>query len=607
MCGIVGYVGTKAAVPILLAGLSSLEYRGYDSAGICVMEQGGPKIIKEKGRLSNLTEKLKEMMPLSSYTGIGHTRWATHGVPSFHNAHPHSSRDGLYTVVHNGIIENFIVLKEMLLEKGIRFQSETDTEVIAHLLEQNHTGDPIQTIQKTISQLQGSFALGILYKQQPDTLYAIRHESPLIVGSCSHGTLIASDIPALLPHTNEVYFLESNQLAILKPDGFSILSPTGETVSKQLFTVDWTVDAAEKQGYDHFMLKEVYEQADAVKKTIQCRIYQEEIRLNELPLSKEWLQKFQKIQIAACGSAYHAGLIGKELLERYTKLPTTVEFASEFRYRTTLTDDNTLFLAISQSGETADTLAALRKAKKKGACCIAICNVTGSSLAREANHVLYTYAGPEISVATTKAYSAQLAVLYLLALAFSDTLGDLSETETSKAISALKELPDVIAQVTKDTPKWESYAKQFHNAKQIFFIGRGLDALSGMEGALKLKELSYLPSDAYAAGELKHGPISLMEEGTPVIVLATNKELFPKTISNLREVKSRGATVLLITNQPVTEDICADEVYLLPEVFPDFMPSLSVLPLQAIAYHIANFRGCDIDKPRNLAKSVTVE
>lgn len=378
-------------------------------------------------------------------------------------------------------------------------------------------------------------------------------------------------------------------------------------MTPQLFTVDWTVDAAEKQGYAHFMLKELYEQADAVKKTIQCRIYQEQIRLSELPLSKEWLQKFQKIQIAACGSAYHAGLIGKELFERYTKLPTTAEFASEFRYRTTLTDESTLFLAISQSGETADTLAALRKAKKTGACCIAICNVTGSSLAREADYVLYTYAGPEISVATTKAYSAQLAVLYLLALAFSHTLESFSKKEISLKVAELKKLPDLIAKVTKDTPNWEAYGKQFQNAKQIFLIGRGLDALSAMEGALKLKELSYLPSDAYAAGELKHGPISLIEEGTPVIVLATEKELFPKTISNLREVKSRGANVLLITNQPVTEDVCADEVYLLPKISAPIMPSLSVLPLQAIAYHIASHRGCDIDKPRNLAKSVTVE
>lgn len=607
MCGIVGYVGKSNAVPILLEGLSALEYRGYDSAGICVMKNGTPTTIKEKGRLSDLKQAIAATPAISSALGIGHTRWATHGAPSAHNAHPHSSENDFYTVVHNGIIENYISLKEMLLEQGIRFQSETDTEVIAHLLNHNHTGNPMETIFKTIRQLEGSYALGIICKAEPDTLYAIRCESPLIVGKCSHGTLLASDITALLPHTGQAYLLENHQLCVMNERDFFVYSEEQEQITPTPFPVDWTVESAQKQGYDHFMLKEIYEQATAVKQTVQCRLFEEGICFNELPQSNQWLMGFRSIQIAACGSAYHVALLGKDMLETYVRLPVSAEIASEYRYRNTLTNPQTLFIAISQSGETADTLAALRKAKKNGACCVAICNVMGSSLAREADYVLYTYAGPEISVATTKAYSAQLALLYLLTLSFSHRLGHLGQEEWKEILEQLKALPKQISRVIADTPRWVSYAEQFHNAKQFFFLGRGMDCFTGMEGALKLKEISYLPAESYPAGELKHGPISLIEEGTPVIVLSTDKRLFPKVLSNLREVQSRGAQVLLITNYPIGETDIAGEVYLLPDLHPLLMPSVSVLPLQAIAYHIAKVRGCDIDKPRNLAKSVTVE
>ncbi len=608
MCGIVGYVGEKRAVPILTEGLSSLEYRGYDSAGICVLEDNLPKMTKAKGRLSELVKKLNQKPISNSTIGIGHTRWATHGAPSDHNAHPHSGKDGLYTVVHNGIIENYISLKEMLLTEGYRFQSETDTEVIAQLLCYNHCGDPIQTIQKTASLLTGSYALGILYKNQPNTLYAIRKESPLVVGKCSHGSILASDIPAILPHTNTVFFLENDELAILEKDEITLQNPLGKMIQKEPFTVDWTIESAQKTGFRHFMQKEMAEQAEAVAKTINPRIKENQIQFDSLPVSKEFLSRFRSIRIVACGSAYHVGVLGKYMLEEYTALPTEVEIASEFRYRHSIVDKHTLFIAVSQSGETADTLAALRKAKQEGAFCLAIVNVVGSSLAREADHVLYTMAGPEISVATTKAYSAQLAMFYLITLSFAKAQNTIAEDEYTKAIRQLQNLPSAIAKILEEIPRWEEYGKQFHKAKQIFFIGRGYDYGVGLEGALKLKEISYLPAEAYAAGELKHGPISLIEEGTPVIALATDEALFDKTLSNIREVKSRGAHVLLITNQEtLSEDFPADEIYRLPKFSPFLMPSLSVLPLQGIAYYIANCRGCDIDKPRNLAKSVTVE
>lgn len=607
MCGIVGYVGTKQAVPILINGLSALEYRGYDSAGICVPEKDSLRVIKAKGPLSQLIEKLEQQPNLTATTGIGHTRWATHGAPSEHNAHPHISKDGLYTIVHNGIIENYISLKEALLGDGYRFQSETDTEVIAQLLHKNHTGDPITTIWKTVSLLQGSYALGILCKTEPNTLYAIRKESPLVLGKCQHGAFLASDIPAILPHTGTVFFLENEELAILKPDGIRIETPAGKTVNKEPFKVDWSVDEAQKAGYEHFMQKEMAEQAEAVKKTIHSYLENDEIRLG-FPLSKEFFNRFHRLRIVACGSAYHAGVLGKYMLEAYTKLPVEVEIASEFRYRSLQIDAHTLLIAVSQSGETADTLAALRKAKEKGAFCVGVVNVVGSTLAREADQVLYTLAGPEISVATTKAYSAQLAVFYLLTLGIARAQGTLTKEEYRHLLNELKKLPSAIANMMKHLSFQKESAKLLAQAKHIFFIGRGYDYGVCLEGALKLKEISYLPADAYAAGELKHGPISLIEEGTPVIVLATDEELFSKTLSNLREVKARGARILLITNQAhIPEEIPADRVFLLPSFSPVLMPSLGVLPLQQIAYQVAKCRGAEIDRPRNLAKSVTVE
>ena len=453
--------------------------------------------------------------------------------------------------------------------------------------------------------LKGSYALGILYKNEPDRIYAIRKESPLILGKCNHGSLLASDIPAILPHTNQVFFLENEELAILKKDKISIQNLSGEIIHKEPFTVDWTVESAQKTGYEHFMQKEMAEQSEAVKKTLNYYLTENKI---QLPVSPDFLSSFQRIQIVACGSAYHVGILGKYMLEEYTFLPTEAEIASEFRYRQGQIGKDPLFVAVSQSGETADTLAALRKAKEKGAFCLAIVNVVGSSLAREADCVLYTMAGPEISVATTKAYSAQLAVFYLLTLAFAKAQKTMEDAIFQEAIRQLHELPSAIAKVQQELFHWEEYGKQFHKAKQVFFIGRGYDFGVGLEGALKLKEISYLPSEAYAAGELKHGPISLIENGTPVIALATDEKLFDKTLSNIREVKSRGGNVLLITTEDIlSQGMPADEIYRLPKFLPLFMPSLSVLPLQGIAYHIAKCRGCDIDKPRNLAKPVTVE
>lgn len=608
MCGIVGYIGSRKAAPLLLKGLEKLEYRGYDSSGIALMEKGKIVTNKSKGRLDVLKEKLKTQTESDAYVGIGHTRWATHGAPSDHNSHPHTGKNSLFTIVHNGIIENYIPLKELLLACGYRFQSETDSEVIAHLLEENYHGNVKETILKTVSMLKGSYALGILCREEPDTLYAIRCESPLIVGPSPNGNFIASDIPAILEETKTVFFLENNELAILKKDTVTITNSLGEAIQKDTFTVDWSLESAEKTGYEHYMLKEIHEQPEAIRRTVGPRIKKETVFLGDAHFSKEELMKFQKIYIAACGSAYHVGMLGKYILEEFCRIPVEVDIASEFRYRNPLLNQNTLLIVISQSGETADTLAALREAKRFGASTLSIVNVVGSSIARESDKVLYTWAGPEISVATTKAYSAQLSIIYLLALDMASTLQTLPQEKILKEIKALQALPEMLEDVLKDIHLFEQYAEELHEKEHIFFIGRGTDFPLCLEGSLKLKEISYLHSEAYAAGELKHGPISLIEEGTPVIALATRKNLMEKTLSNIKEVKARGARVLLVTtkeNEALSTS--ADEVYTLPEASPTILPSCAIIVLQMIAYFVAKKRDCDIDKPRNLAKSVTVE
>jgi glucosamine--fructose-6-phosphate aminotransferase (isomerizing) len=608
MCGIVGYVGVKKAAPILLAGLEKLEYRGYDSAGICVYENGSVIIKKAKGRLSVLSERINFGADFDSTIGIGHTRWATHGAPSDKNSHPHSSSDNLFTVVHNGIIENYIPLKEMLISKGYIFKSETDSEVIAHLLSDNYSGNPIKAIKKTLKMITGSYALGIIYKNAPDTIFAVRKESPLLVGITEDGNFIASDIPAILEYTRKIYFLENNELVVLKRDSVEIFDNDLNPIQKDIFEVDWSVEAAEKGGYEHFMLKEIFEQPEAINKTISPRIVDGKIKLEGLDYTKEELEKFKKIYIVACGSAYHVGMVGKYIIEKLCRISVEVDFASEFRYRDPILDENTLFLTISQSGETADTLAALREAKRKGAKTLSIVNVVSSSIARDSEKVIYTWAGPEIAVATTKAYSAQLSVIYLIAFYFAELLGRLSDEEMANEINSLEKIPYCITKILEDMKIFEDYGKKFKDSKDVFFLGRGTDFAVGLEGSLKLKEISYIHSEAYAAGELKHGTISLIEEGTLVVALATQEELIEKTISNIKEVKARGAKVLLITTEGNTDAMqTADFVYFIPKTSAITASSLLVVPLQAIAYYISKERGCDVDKPRNLAKSVTVE
>lgn len=608
MCGIVGYVGEKKAAPILLDGLSKLEYRGYDSAGICICEKGDIVIKKAKGRLMNLSEKINGGVDFTGTIGIGHTRWATHGAPSDRNSHPHTSKDNLFTIVHNGIIENYIPLKEMLIQKGYTFSSDTDTEVVAQLLYDNYTGDPLKTIAKTLKMIRGSFALGIIYKKDPETLYAARKDSPLIIGLSNEGNFIASDVPAILAHTRDVYYLESGELAVIKKDSVKVYDFDLNETQKERVTVEWSVESACKDGYEHFMLKEIFEQPEAVSKTILPRIENGKIKLDDIEFTSEQLKAFRKIYIVACGSAYHVGIVGKYILEKMCRISVEVDVASEFRYRDPIVDEGTLFIAISQSGETADTLAALREAKRKGAMTISIVNVVGSSIARESDKVIYTWAGPEIAVATTKAYSAQLSVIYLLSLYMGDILGTVTPEELKNAVDGLENLSFQMKKILEDMQIFSDYGKKFKDNEDVFFIGRGVDYALSMEGSLKLKEISYIHSEAYAAGELKHGTISLIEDGTLVMALATQKELMEKTISNIKEVKARGACVMLFLaeGETVTEDV-ADYIYYIPKTVPMLMPSLLILPLQSIAYHISKERGCDIDKPRNLAKSVTVE
>lgn len=606
MCGIVGYIGDKNVVPILLGGLNKLEYRGYDSAGIAVLDGDQLNVVKCKGRLSVLEDRLKSEVILSTM-GIGHTRWATHGEPSDVNSHPHLSTSGQIAVVHNGIIENYLSLKEFLQSKGFVFLSDTDTEVVAHLVEYYYQGNLLEAVIKVIGRVEGSYALGVICKDNPEEFIAVRKDSPLIVGLGEGENFIASDIPAILEHTRDVYLLNDNEIVVLRKDGVKIYDTDKEEIKKEVFHVDWDVSSAEKGGYEHFMMKEICEQPKVIKDTINPRIKNGEPEL-EINLSKEDLVKIEKIFIVACGTAYHAGMVGKYLIEKLARIPVEVDIASEFRYRNPVVDEKTLVIIVSQSGETADTLAALREAKRRGARTVSIVNVVGSSIARESDNVLYTWAGPEIAVASTKAYTTQLAAFYLIALDFALKKGKITEDESKAIIEHLRQLPEKVEAILEHMEKIQYFASQHYNAKDIFFLGRGLDYTVALEGSLKLKEISYIHSEAYAAGELKHGTIALIEKGTLVVSLATQGHLFDKMLSNIKEVKARGAVVLAVAQEGNTEiEKVADFVLYTPNTDELLSSILTVIPLQLFAYYVAVEKGCDVDKPRNLAKSVTVE
>lgn len=608
MCGIVGYVGQNQAAPILLDGLARLEYRGYDSAGMAVYHDDEIEIVKAKGRLQILRELTNNGIDLKGTIGIGHTRWATHGEPSVTNSHPHYNKDKSIAVVHNGIIENYQPLRDRLVRKGYRFISDTDTEVIAHMLDNYYNGDPLETISKLMARIEGSYALGVLFKDHPGEIYAVRKDSPLIIGVSEEGNFIASDIPAILNHTRNVYFIENLEIVKLTKESVMFYNMDKEEIEKELTVVDWDMEAAEKGGYEHFMLKEIYEQPKAVRDTISPRIKDGEIVIDEWHMTDEDVQKLNKIFIVACGSAYHAGVSGKYVLEGIARIPVEVDLASEFRYRDPIIDDNSLVIVISQSGETADSLAALREAQRRGVKVLGIVNVVGSSIAREADSVLYTWAGPEIAVATTKAYSTQLAALYLLAIYLGKKRGKLEQSVYNEMIQELQDLPDKIQSLLGDKERIQWFASKFAASHDIFFIGRGVDYATCMEGSLKLKEISYIHSEAYAAGELKHGTISLVEDGILVASVLTQPQLYEKTVSNMVEVKARGAYVMALTNSGNydVEDVANFTVYI-PKTNPWFTTSLAVIPLQLFAYYVSLARGLDVDKPRNLAKSVTVE
>ena len=608
MCGIVGYIGTAQAAPILLDGLSKLEYRGYDSAGIAVFDGEEIHVKKAAGRLKVLSELTHDGATMPGMLGIGHTRWATHGSPSDINAHPHYNKAETITVVHNGIIENYLKLKKKLQDKGYEFLSETDTEVLAHLLDYYYKGNPLEAITKVKHRVEGSYALGIIFKDFPDTLYAVRKDSPLIVGEAKDGNLIASDVPAVLKYTREVYFIQNEEIAVLKKDSIAFYNVDSEEIKKESTTIQWDINAAEKGGYEHFMLKEMYEQPKTVRDTLSPRLKDGAIEIEELGMTPEEIRAIRKIHIVACGSAYHTGVTAKYVFEGMARIPVEVDLASEFRYRDPILEEGALVIIISQSGETADSLAALREAKARGAKTLGIVNVVGSSIAREAHKVMYTWAGPEIAVATTKAYSAQLIAQYLLAIKFAQVRGTVTQAEVESMIVDLKGLPGQIEMLLANKGRIQKFANRYLAARDIFFIGRGIDYAISMEGSLKLKEISYIHSEAYAAGELKHGTISLIEEGTLVAAVATQKELYKKTISNIVEVRTRGAFVLAVTNEDNTDiEKAADYVIYIPTTNRYFTNSLAIIPLQLFSYYVAVGRGCDVDKPRNLAKSVTVE
>jgi len=607
VCGIVGYIGDKNAAPILLNGLKKLEYRGYDSAGVAILDDGDIKVIKCKGRLVNLEEKVDNDTP-GGKIGIGHTRWATHGEPNDLNSHPHISNSGKIAVVHNGIIENYLELKEFLEAEGYKFVSETDTEVVAHLIDYHYHGDVVQAVINSINEIEGSYALGVLCRDYPGKFVAARKDSPLVVGLGKGENFIASDIPAILEYTRDVYILEDKEIVLLSDKEVKIFNNYGLAVQKKVFKVNWDVASAEKAGYEHFMMKEMCEEPKVIRDTVSPRIKDDNIVLDNIKITADDLKNIGKIYIVACGTAYHAGVVGKYIIEKLARIPVEVDVASEFRYRDPLICDRDMVIIISQSGETIDTLFALRESKKKGARVLSIVNVVGSSIARESDDVLYTWAGPEIAVASTKAYNTQLSALYLVALDFAYKLGRIEKDYYSNVIEGLKAIPGEIEKVLANRDTIQKFASQHYNAKSIFFIGRGLDYALSMEGSLKLKEISYIHSEAYAGGELKHGTIALIEEGTLVICPMTQDNLVEKMISNIKEVKARGAVVLAIAKES-NKQVCkaADVVVTIPDVDSLIAPIVAVTPLQLFAYYMALQKGCDVDKPRNLAKSVTVE
>ena len=609
MCGVVGYIGDQEATSILIDGLSKLEYRGYDSAGLAVFNNGEIQIRKYKGRLSVLAENISDET-LNSNVGIGHTRWATHGEPSDRNAHPHTNVAGNIAVIHNGIIENYMKIKEWLItEKGIKFKSETDTEVIAHLVDHFYEGDLLQAVYRAIDKMEGAYAIGVICKEEPDKIVAVRKDSPLIVGLGEGENFIASDIPALLKYTRNMYLIENDEVVLLTKEKVTIFNELGQEVKREVFNVTWDAQSAEKEGYEHFMMKEIHEQPKGILETLMRRLDKNNnIVLDGIQLTKEDLAKINKVYIVACGTAYHAGLVGRFAIEKFAKVPVEVDVASEFRYRDPFVDENTLFIAVSQSGETLDTLAALREAKRKGARILSIVNVVGSSVARESHDVFYTWAGPEIAVASTKAYTTQLIAMYLLALYMGLTKGTISKENYDNTISELKTLPEKVQRILNNYGEIQQLADAQFNNESVFFMGRGVDVNVAHEGSLKLKEISYINSFAIAAGELKHGTIALIEKGTLVIGVATQHHLFEKMLSNIQEVRARGAYVVAVAKESNKEaEKTADKVLYIPDTMDELTPVLSIIPLQLLSYYIAVARGCDVDKPKNLAKSVTVE
>ena len=613
MCGIVGYAGTEQAAPILLDGLERLEYRGYDSAGIAVLsEEKGLQLRKTKGRLKVLSALVDGGKALEGRMGIGHTRWATHGEPNDINSHPHLSQNGQIAVVHNGIIENYLEIKEFLLSKGVHFCSDTDTEVVAQLLEYfylNNGGNIMAAVYMVLDRIEGAYALGILCRDMPDSFIAARKDAPLLLGYGENCKFIASDVTAIIKHTRDVSYMEDGEVAVVSAGEIKVYNALGQPVEKEHSYIDWDVSAAEKGGYAHFMFKEIMEQPEAVRKTVSPRIKDGRICFEELSLSEEYIKGLKKIFIVACGSSYHVGVVAKYNLERLLRRPGDVMLASEFRYADPLVDQDTLVIVISQSGETLDTMAALREAKSLGARILSVVNVVGSSIARESDDVLYTWAGPEIAVATTKAYSTQLVLLDMLGLYFADVLGSVSGETYAQIVEELQALPAKMEKVLENTEEIKYLASRYFNHSSVFYIGRNLDYALGLEGSLKLKEISYIHSEAYASGELKHGTISLIEDGTLVVALGTYTPLFDKALSNIIEVKARGADIVALTTESRRSDMekTVENVLAVPDTHVVLQPSLGIVPLQLFAYYVALQRGCDIDKPRNLAKSVTVE
>ncbi len=606
MCGIVGYVGKRDCTEVLIDALSKLEYRGYDSAGIAVFEKNGIHVEKTKGRLLDLIEKMELEGKPEGHCGIGHTRWATHGEPSDINSHPHGNKR--VSIVHNGIIENYREIKDFLIKEGYGFESETDTETVAKLLDYHYDGNPIDTIIRVLADIEGSYALGIVFRDFPGKIYAVRKDSPLIVGVGENEHFIASDVPAILKYTRDYYLIEQDEICEISDSEVKIYDTRKHLIQKEIQTATWDIDAAEKGGYEHFMLKEIHEQPRAVKMTVSPRIKDGMPDFSEVGLTQEKLSDYRHIFFVACGTAMHAGVVGKYVIEKMAKMPVIVDIASEFRYREPLIGEGDLLVVISQSGETADTLAALKLGKSLGAETLAIVNVVGSSIAREADMVFYTNAGPEISVASTKAYSVQVSAMYLLAIEIALVKGRITEDECREYVKELLKVPDYIEKTLECKALCQQTAAKLMNADSLLYIGRGLDYASSMEGSLKLKEISYIHSESYAAGELKHGTISLVTDHMPVVAVATQKKLIEKTISNIKEVKARGAMVVLVCSESIeVEEGIADCLIKLPELNEIFMPSIAAIPLQLIAYYTSVLKGCDVDKPRNLAKSVTVE